>query len=259
VSQVAQELVPELPQAFGDPDATVGHTRTDGTLCGYRSGFLVDAKRFIITAVIFVTLSKTEAPTVTAALDTHYAIFGTYPKRLGLDSAFDRDNVHQYTEEHNIFSGITVRSRPGPAGVFHADAFIWNEEGRLICPNGKEMEHIAGPYKNGNDRYRARAECAQCPFFEQCLTATQREKKLPRRELQTNTAAHQRAQRNRERSRSPEGKAIRRQRFSSEGVFGHVNRFHNGDKAPYRNDSMNHIAQLMAAFVYNLEKLATYG
>ncbi len=259
VSQVAQELVPELPQAFGDPDATVGHTRTDGTLCGYRSGFLVDATRFIITAVIFVTLSKTEAPTVTAALDTHYAIFGAYPKRLGLDSAFDRDNVHRYTEEHNIFSGITVRSRPGPAGVFHADACIWNEEGQLICPNGEEMEHIAGPYKNGNDRYRARAECAQCPFFEQCLTAAQREKKLPRRELQTNTAAHQRAQRNRERSRSPEGKAIRRQRFSSEGVFGHVNRFHNGDKAPYRNDRMNHIAQLMVACVYNLEKLATYG
>lgn len=184
-------------------------------------------------------------------MDKHYAIFGTYPKRLGLDSAFDRDNVHRYTEEQNIFSVISVRSRLGPAGVFHADAFIWNEQGCLICPNGKEMEHIAGPYKSVNDRYRARTECAQCPFFEQCLTTAQRKKKLPRRELQTNTAAHQRTQRNRERSHSPgpEGKAIRRQRFSSEGVFSHVNRFHNGDNAPYRNDSMNHIAQLMVAFV----------
>jgi transposase len=50
--QVAQAVVPDVPQAFGDQEASVGHTRTDGSFCGYRSGFLVDAKRRIITAVI---------------------------------------------------------------------------------------------------------------------------------------------------------------------------------------------------------------
>lgn len=255
--QVAQALVPDLPQAFGDPDATVGHTRTDGTLCGYRSGFLVDAARRIITAVITVTLNTAEAPTVITALAKHYAIFGRYPQRLGLDSAFDCDEVHRDLEAHSIFGGITVRSRPGPPGVFHADACVWDDDEHLRCPNGKAMEHIAGPYKNGTDRYRARAECAHCPLVEQCLTAAQRDRPHPRRELQTTTAAHQRAQRNRERSHSPQGRAIRRQRFAAEGVFGHVNRFHNGDKAPYRNAGMNALAQVMVAFVYNLETLAT--
>ncbi len=99
VRSVTEQLVPSLPQAFGNPDAAVGHTRTDGTLCGYRSGFLVDAKCRIITAVIFVALNVAEGPTLVTALDKHHAIFQRYPKRLGVDSAFDQDQVHQATEQ----------------------------------------------------------------------------------------------------------------------------------------------------------------
>ncbi|MFQ5796863.1 MAG: transposase [Candidatus Bipolaricaulia bacterium] len=260
VRDVARELIPSLPQAYGNPDAAVGHTRTDGTLCGYKSGFLVDVKCWIITVVMFIAVNKPEAPTVVEALDKHYAIFARYPENLGLDSAFDRDEVHSYTEPRGIYTAVTVRGRSGPAGVYHSDAFIWGEDGELRCPNGEVMERVAGPYKDGTDRYRSTGECSQCPFFEQCLTAKQRQKKEnPRRELKTNTAAHQRAQRNRERSRSPKGRAIRKRRFASEGLFGHLNTFHNGDKAPYRNGEMDHIAQLMVAFVSNLEKLAAHA
>ena len=256
LKQAARELLPELPEAFGNPDARVGHTRTNGTICGYRSGFLVDAKRHIITALIFVSLSVAEAPTVVSALEKHHSIFGRYPKRLGLDSAFDRDEVHCHTEQHEIFSSVTIRARPGPAGVFHADQFVWNEQGQLLCPNGELMEAIGGPYKNEVVRYRASGQCGQCPLLEKCLTAKQQQKDKPTRELQTNPEAHKRAQRHRERSRSEEGKDLRRMRFASEGVFGHTNQFHNGDKAPYRNAEMDCIAQIMVAFVYNLEKLA---
>jgi transposase len=257
--QLAGELIPTLPQAFGNPDAAVGHTRTDGTVCGYRSGFLVDAKHWIITAVVFVALNQPEAPTAITALDKHYAIFQRYPKRLGVDSAFDRDEVHRGTQTRHIEGVATVRSRPGPKGLFHADAFVWNEQGELICPGQEVMEKVAGPYKDGTDRYRAQAECAACPLFEQCLTAKQRQQEEPRRALKTNTTAHQRAQQNRARSRSDAGWALRLRRFAAEGLFGHVNRYHNGDKAPYRDGAMDHIAQLMVAFTSNLEKLAAHA
>jgi transposase len=257
VRQAAQALVSALPQAFGDRQATVGHPRTNGTVCGYRSGFLVDAKRRIITAVVVVTLVTAEGPTVISALEQYHARFGRYPLRLGLDSAFDQDTVHRYLEAHDIGGAMTIRSRPGPSGVFHADAFVWDQEGHLRCPQGEEMEHVAGPYKDGTDRYRAGADCAQCPLKDQCLSAAQQARPKPRRQLRTTTEAHQRAQRHRERSRSPEGQAIRRRRFASEGVFGHANRFHNGDKTPYRTEPMTHLAQLMVAFVINLETLAS--
>ena len=38
-----------------------------------------------------------------------------------------------------------------------------------------------------------------------------------------------------------------------------LNTFHNGDKAPYRDGEMDHIAQLMIAFVSNLEKLVAHA
>jgi len=257
---LARQYVPLLPQAFGNPDAAVGHTRTDGTLCGYRGGLLTDAKHWIITAVVFEPLNRSEAPAVLTALAAHLDLFHRLPQRIGLDSAFDRDPVHQYLEAHGIFGGITVRSRPGAAGVFHADAFVWNTDRQLVCPHGHVMEHATGPDKNGLDRYQAPEGCAQCPLLNQCLTPKQQARSTsPRRELQTQTAAHQRAQRNRERSRSLEGRALRRRRFASEGVFGHLNRFHHGDKSPYRNDDMDHIGWLMVAFVSNLEKLTAYG
>lgn len=128
-----------------------------------------------------------------------------------------------------------------------------------MCPNEEVMEPIGGPYKDGTIRYRSTGQCSQCPLLEQCLTEKQRQKGIPCRELRTNPTVHQRAQRHRERSRSDEGKELRRSRFASEGVFGHVNRFHNGDKAPYRNAKMDYIAQIMVVFVYNLEKLSTYS
>lgn len=257
--EAARHLVPSLPQAFGNPDAAVGHTRTDGTLCGYRSGFLVDAKCRIITAVMFVALNTAEAPTLLKALDKHYAIFQRYPTRVGLDSAFDRDEVHQGTAQRHIESVATARSRPGAKGVFHADAFIWNEQGQLICPAGEVLEQVGGAGKDGLDRYRSSVECAQCPLLTQCLTAKQQLQEHPRRELKTNTAAHKRAQQNRARSRSDEGWGLRRRRFAAEGLFGHLNRYHHGDKAPYRNKEMDHIAQLMVAFTSNLEQLAAHA
>ncbi len=127
---------------------------------------------------------------------------------------------------------------------------------QLLCPNGEEMEQREDPYQDGSVRYRARTQCDKCPLFEQCLTAKQQLKENPQRKLKTNTAAHKRAQQNRERSRSDEGWALRLRRFAAEGLFGHLNRYHNGDKAPYRNGQMDHIAQLMVAFTSNLEQLA---
>lgn len=259
LSHLAQELVTCLPQTFGNPDATVGHMRRQETACGYRGGFLVDAKHRIITAVVLTPLNQVEAPSLLVALAQHRAIFGHYPLRLGLDSAFDRDELHLALERCQIESVATVRSRPGPKGLFHADAFVWNEAGQLLCPQGEVMVQIGGPFKDGRERYRASGDCPTCPLLERCLTAKQQQQALPRRQLEITPAAHQGAQRNRQRSRGEAGRALRRRRFAAEGLFGHLNHYHNGDRAPYRNQPMDTIALLMVAFVSNLEKLVAYA
>ena len=260
LKEVGKRLVQALPQAWGNPDATVGHTRTDGTLCGYRSGFLVDAKKLIITAVVFTGLNVREAPTVLTALDAHHKIFDVYPQSVGVDSAFEYDEIHVGMDTRGIEHVATIRGRPGPKGVFHSDAFLWNDDNQLHCPAEHPMNQVGGPYKSGKERFQSTADCSSCPLLNACLTSEQQAKMGDSvvRTLQIEPDAHQRAQLHRLRSRSDDGRAIRYRRFAAERLFGHNNQYHNGDKAPYRDGTMDHIAQLMVAFVSNLEKLAHY-
>jgi len=55
-----------------------------------RGGLLTDAKHWIITAVVFEPLNRSEAPAVLTALKAHQDLFHRLPERIGLDSAFDR-------------------------------------------------------------------------------------------------------------------------------------------------------------------------
>ena len=259
VREIAEKLVAELPQTFGNADAKVGRMNKTGTLCGYRSGFLVDAKKRIITAVIFVAVTSREAPTLLTALSKHQAIFQRYPQRLGLDAAFDDDEVHRQMALWNIESVTSVRTRTGAKGLFRTNEFVWNEQKQLICPGGKQMHKCGGPYKNGAERYRPVENCSACPLFQQCLTPKTQAQKTPLRQIDIKTEAHQRAQENRQRCYSPQGQSLRHRRFASEGLFGHLNSYHNGDKAPYRSATMDHIAQLMVASISNLEQLARHS
>lgn len=256
IRAIARKLAAELPQTFGNPDAKVGRMKSNEPLCGYRSGFLVDAKKRIITAVIFGAVTIHEAPTVLEALNKHYAIFEHYPPRLGLDAAFDDDNIHRQMKLWGIDCITGVRPRHAPKGVFGVEKFLWNEQKQLICPNGRQMLLCSELYKDGSERYRVRGDCSDCPLIKACLTVKVQTKKLPQRQLTIKTLAHQRAQEHRQRSYSPQGQALRHRRFASEGLFGHLNRYHNGDKAPYRSSTMDLIAQLMVAGVANLEQLA---
>jgi hypothetical protein len=78
------------------------------------------------------------------------------------------------------------------------------------------------------------------------------------RRFNTKPESHQRWLANRRRSKSEEGERIRKQRFAREGVFGHANTHHNGDRAPYRDGEMNAIADCLTAFAVNLEKLTAH-
>ena len=81
------------------------------------------------------------------------------------------------------------------------------------------MQQVSGPNPKGQNLYRSTSQCALCPLLNQCLTAKQQHKtSQPQPQLQINPAAHQRA--------------LRRRRFASEGLFGHLNTYHNGDKTP---------------------------
>ena len=114
------------------------------------------------------------------------------------------------------------------------------------------MQLKYGPYSDGRSIYEG-VGCATCALRSQCVP----EGKEVRR-FQIKPESHRRWLLNRAKSKTVQGRHILLQRFAREGVFGHANSYHNGDRTPYRDEDMNTIADCMTVFALNLEKLASY-
>jgi transposase len=250
--QVGRALVSTIPHAWGDLSARVGTLSTGRPVCGYLAGYLVDSKCNVIVGLVSVAANTAQAPQVKVVVDKVKDWLGRLPRRLGLDSAFDRDQVYLDLQHEPIELFIVSRSHRTTKGRLSPESFLFNEADQLCCPAGQPMRLRYGPYKDGRSIFEGEG-CATCPLQAQCVP----EGKSVRR-FQVQLEGHRRWLQNRAKSRSKEGRRVLLQRFAREGVFGHANTYHNGDRAPYRDGEMNAIADCLTAFVVNLEKLAAH-
>ncbi len=252
LQQVGNFLLPVIPHAWGDLSARVGKLRAHQTLCGYLAGYLVDQAHNIIIGLITVAANTAQSSSLQAVLEKSKSVLGRLPKRLGLDSAFDHDHVYTDLADAPIELFIVSRNRRGPKGCLGPEHFYFDESDQLCCPAGKPMQLKYGPYKNGRAIYLG-LDCASCSLFEQCVP-----KGKPQRRFNIDVASHRRWQQNRQQNQSHQAQHILRQRFAREGVFGHANTYHNGDRTSYRCEGMSTVADCLTAFVMNLEKLAAH-
>lgn len=249
---VGGDLKSSIPHAWGDLSARGGTLSQGVTICGYQVGYLVDGAYDIIIGVVSMAANAAQAPRVKKVLDQAKRTLGGLPQRLGLDSAFDQDQVYLDLEDEDVEVFAVSRDHRAPKGRFSPDRFLFNEDSRLCCPAGTPMEQKYGPYKDGRVIYEGKG-CVDCPLRSQCVAEDEET-----RRFSTRPESHQRWLENRLKSQSEEGERVSKQRFAREGVFGHANTHHNGDRAPYRDDEMNAIADCLTAFAVNLEKLAAY-
>lgn len=250
--QVGQALKPTIPHAWGDLSARVGKLSAGLSVCGYLVGYLVDSAHDIIIGLVSVAANAAQAPQVKVVLDKTKHLLARLPGRLGLDSAFDHDHVHVTLADEPIELFIMSRNHRAPKGCFGPECFLINEAGELCCPAEEPMRLKYGPYEDGRSVYEGEG-CASCPLRDQCVPEGKEE-----RRFQVKLESHRRWLENRAKSQSDEGRHILRQRFAREGVFGHANTYHNGDRAPYRDGDMNAIADCLTVFAVNLEKLAAH-
>jgi hypothetical protein len=110
-----------------------------------------------------------------------------------------------------------------------------------------------GKPHNGRQVYEGTA-CTGCLIYEQCHPSGKGQPK----QFSFDPEAHRRWQENREHCKTDEYKAAHKKRFISEGRFGLAKMNHNGARAPYRSDKMNHIAGLMIAIVMDYRILARH-
>jgi hypothetical protein len=253
LKQVAQQLKDHLPHARGDRDARVGWVNDVLLKCGYWLGFLVDARRFVITAVRVVPLNVGQNTQMFAALDTHQERVAAYPHAVAADSAQDFYSVHQALDRRQIVGHIASRQHQGVGGGLGSGHFTWNATGHLLCPAGVPMQ-AGAPRKDGLVPHTATGCCATCPRKTACLPKGQ-QPDGPRR-ISLEPAAHQRWLQNREHTGTAAYKEAQSRRFASEGLFGLARRLHGADKMPYRSLAMNLIAGLVIGMAIDLAILA---
>lgn len=254
LEQVGQQLLPVIPHAWGDLAARVGVLRANQTLCGYLAGYLVDKAHNIIIGLLTVPANAAQSSSLKTVLEKSRSVLGRLPQRLGLDSAFDHDHVYTDLGDEPIDLYIVSRNRRGPKDCFGPERFCFadDDSNQLYCPADKQMQLKYGPYKNGRTIYWG-VDCSTCPLFAQCVPKGHSE-----RRFNIDVESHRRWQQNRSQNQGATAQHILRQRFAREGVFGHANTYHNGDRLSYRCEGMSTVADCLTVFVLNLEKLAAH-
>jgi len=193
---------------------------------------------------------------VSPALAQHQAHILGQAQALTLDSAFDYPEVHQTLDAAGLKGYIAPRDHRSPEGRFGPDRFTWTEDGRLVCPHpdaDREMQPLR-THSDGRVTYQGTG-CADCRLLGQCVGTDQPEP----RTLTIQPEDHRRWLANRTANQTEEYKQAQKRRMAWEKVFGHGNTYHHGDKAPYRSQPMNEIAQVMTAIALNLEKMVRHG
>ena len=254
--RVAHRLLAALPHARGDQDARLGKAGPGQTFCGYLAGYVVDGLVGIITAVVLAAGNAWQAALVSPALAQHRVHIVGQAQSLTLDSAFDYPEVYQVLATAGLTGHIVPRDHRSPEGCFGSDRFTWTEDGRLLCPRpepDRDMQPLR-QHRDGRVTYQGTG-CADCPLRGQCIG---QDKSKPRT-LTLHPEDHRRWLVNRAAAQTEAAKQAQKRRTAWEKVFGHGNTYHHGDKAPYRSQPMNQIAQVMTVIALNLEKLVRYG
>jgi hypothetical protein len=137
--------------------------------------------------------------------------------------------------------------------LFPADAFVEDaERSKVTCPAGETSQHRFRDEQKQTTKYRfAAATCRCCPLLGGCM------KDAPKRHGRTvcksdYQAEHQRA---RQKTKTPQYAAIRREHLKVERKVGEIVNRHGGRRASSRGHPKVLMQELMAGTATNIKRL----
>lgn len=156
-------------------------------------------------------------------------VYGHYPKYPVADAGYGNFNNYLYCAEHGMekYMKFTMyeketKEKKYRENPYRAVNFKVNEEGRLVCPNGKQFYYMRSVPIKGNqygrmEEYYECEDCEGCPHREKC------HKSKTNRVIRLNaelTVIHEEVLRN---LNSDEGAQLRMNRsIQSEGTYGEI-------------------------------------
>jgi transposase len=236
-----------------DPDARCG--KHGEWFDGYLLDICVDSDSEIITQINVLAANGDEAADALELIRLEEAAHGNDVQALSIDGAGFNGPVLRELEDPEGLNVATYVPVPEASSseLFPPEAFVEDaEQGKVTCPGGQTSQSCFRDNQKNTTKHRfAAATCRTCPLVGGCM------KNPPNRHGRTVCKSdyeteHQRA---RQKTKTPDYAAVRREHLKVERKLGEIVNRHGGRRARCRGHTKVLIQELMASAATNIKRL----
>jgi len=238
-----------------DPDARIGRKYSKSTL-GYKDHRVVDDKHGIITTTITTPANVRDDKVLQEAVVSHQFKTKTKSKTVVTDKIYGTGANYKYL--HDTGTNCCI-PHPYP-GTRYPDKFPQRmfsydkKQDCYICPADQKLQ-LYNRNASVGKRYRCKRHiCEECEFFSECVSSTQRGRRIAR-----NFNADYIEWADSCLSKHERKRLMSRRRYKAEGSFADGANNYGFKRARWRGIDKMKIQNLMIAAIQNLGKLLRYG
>jgi transposase len=235
-----------------DPDASLYRRAGKEAKLAYKTHFMADEQRGVVTAVTTSSAAVDDTSVVPELVEQHQRNCGT-PRRAVGDHLYGSQDCLSYLQDKGIETVIRERKGGNAHGGFDKNEFYYDsQQDAFYCPAGQVLRRRRRQRKDGKAFYSAEPQvCGSCQLRLKCVRS-----KSPngvRQVTRFDTPYVELAQAACE---SAQGKRLLKKRQTCmEGLFGQAKSQHGLDRAWLRGLVKMQIQALLTAMVLNIKKL----
>ena len=235
-----------------DPDASLYHRRGQETRLAYKTHFLADEHKGVVTAVASSSAAVDDTTMVPELIEQHQRRCGA-PRRAVADHLYGSQDCLGYLQDKGIETVIGERKGGNAHGGLAKSEFQYDSQQDVYrCPAGQILRRRRTQKKDSKAFYSCdRGTCRDCKFRGQCVSSTDPD--AVRQVTRFDSWYIEKAQ---AACASSQGKRLLKNRQTCmEGLFGQAKSQHGLDRARLRGLVKMQIQGLLTAMVLNVKKL----
>jgi len=251
-NRVGKDRLSDRKRSRTDPDASLYRRSGKETKLAYKTHFLADEQKGVITAVATSSAAVDDTSVVPELIEQHQHNCGT-PRRAVGDHLYGSQDCLGYLQDKGIETVIRERKGGNAHGGFDKDEFEYNSYLDVFyCPAGQVLRRRRRQRKDSKAFYSAEPQvCGSCPLRSRCLGS--KSPKAVRQVTRFDTPYVEGAQ---AACASAQGKRLLKKRQTCmEGLFGQAKSQHGLSRARLRGLVKMQIQGLLTAVVLNVKKL----
>lgn len=209
---------------------------------------------------IYISNDRADQKTLIPFLDSYKERYGSYPGIVVADAGYGSYDNYMYCLMKQIDAYIKYtnyrieKTAKFKKQQFRKENLLHEENGKMVCPNGKEfvykddVENRRTSYYSVSQEYECES-CEGCPFKKQCTKSSRN------RKTSINVTYEELKKDAKEKLDSPAEIQLRQQRsIQSEGTFGVVKQDYNYTRIQRRGEQNVENEVYLVAIGYNLMK-----